>query len=76
MKTFQLNETKVIKIGNASLLGARKILLSVSEREELERSVTNIKHIELETADDFFEVFVDGCRFEPMDFSKSKVKEL
>ena len=71
-----INETKVIKIGNASLLGARKILLSVSEREELERSVTNIKHIELETADDFFEGFVDGCRFEPMDFSKSKVKKL
>ena len=26
----------------------------------------NVEHIELETTPDFFEVFVEGCMFDPM----------
>ena len=59
-------EERIVKIGNAALRGTREVLLSTSRRRALEELVTEIEHIELETASDFFEVFVDGCRLEPM----------
>ena len=31
-----------------------------------EQKVKNIEHIELETCEDFFEIFVEGCMFKPM----------
>ena len=61
-----LAQDRIVKIGNAALRGAREVLLSVSRRRALEELVTEIEHVELETAPDFFEVFVDGCRLEPM----------
>ena len=66
-----VNEERIIKIGNAAVQGAREILLSRKKREEIERLVKGIEHIELETTPDFFEVFVEGCQFKPMptDFS-------
>ena len=54
------------KVGNAALAGARTVLLSAPTRRRLERRVRDIEHIELETAPDFFELFVDGCQFKPM----------
>jgi uncharacterized 2Fe-2S/4Fe-4S cluster protein (DUF4445 family) len=57
---------RVVKLGNASLLGARELLLSASTRERLERLVRGIEHVELETTPDFFELFVDGCQFKPL----------
>ena len=57
---------RIYKIGNASLKGAREILLSRSTRETIEQLATNIEHIELETTPDFFEIFVDACQFNPM----------
>lgn len=60
---------RVVKIGNAALQGAREVLLSRSTREALERQVHTIEHIELETTPDFFDVFVDGCQFKPIEFS-------
>lgn len=59
-------EDRIVKIGNAALRGTRDVLLSASRRRALECLVAEIEHIELETAADFFEVFVDGCRLEPM----------
>ena len=59
-------EERIVKIGNAALRGTRDVLLSVSRRQALEELVAGIEHVELETASDFFEVFVDGCRLEPM----------
>jgi uncharacterized 2Fe-2S/4Fe-4S cluster protein (DUF4445 family) len=56
---------RVVKLGNASLWGARKLLLSASERLRLEPLVRGVEHIELETTPDFFELFVDGCQFKP-----------
>lgn len=57
---------RVVKVGNASLRGARELLLSVTVREAAERLVRTIEHVELETSPDFFELFVDGCQFKPI----------
>jgi uncharacterized 2Fe-2S/4Fe-4S cluster protein (DUF4445 family) len=57
----------VVKVGNASIRGARRLLLSKSRRLELTRFVSRIEHVELETTADFFELFVDGCQFKPME---------
>ncbi|MBM3483973.1 MAG: DUF4445 domain-containing protein [Alphaproteobacteria bacterium] len=57
---------RVVKVGNASLKGARLALLSARKRRALEDLVRGIEHIELETTPDFFEVFVEGCQFKPM----------
>lgn len=57
---------RVVRVGNAALHGAAALLLSASRREELQALVGRIEHVELETEDDFFELFVDGCRFMPI----------
>jgi uncharacterized 2Fe-2S/4Fe-4S cluster protein (DUF4445 family) len=57
---------RVVKVGNASLRGARELLLSQTARSRLERLVGRIEHFELETTDDFFDLFVDGCQFKPL----------
>ena len=62
-----VDRSKIEKIGNASLLGACKMLLSTNERKEIEKLVLSIEHIELETSPDFFDFFVDGCMFKPME---------
>ena len=57
---------KVVKVGNASLAGATILLISGEMRSWLEGLVQQIRHIELETTSDFFEIFVEGCMFNPM----------
>ena len=57
---------RVDRVGNAALQGAVALLLSASRRDELEALVGRIEHVELETEEDFFELFVDGCRFIPI----------
>ena len=57
---------KIEKVGNASLEGAILMLKSVAMRTEIEKLVLEIEHLELETVSDFFEVFVEGCMFNPM----------
>ena len=59
-------ESRIVRAGNTSLGGARDVLLSVAKRRALEQLVLQIEHIELETSEDFFELFVDGCQFKPM----------
>jgi len=58
---------KVEKVGNAALEGAVIMLLSTVKREEIEKLTATIEHVELETAPDFFDFFVEGCLFKPMD---------
>ena len=58
---------KVEKVGNASLEGAVIMLLSTIKREEIEKLTSTVEHVELETAPDFFEFFVEGCMFKPME---------
>ena len=57
---------RVVKVGNASIRGARLLLLSRLRREALERLVRRIEHVELETTPDFFELFVEACQFKPI----------
>jgi len=59
-------EDRIVKIGNASVQGAKEVLLSRRKRQAMEHLVTQIEHVELETTPDFFEVFVEGCQFKPM----------
>ena len=59
-------QDRIVKIGNAAVGGATEVLLSRDKRMEIEEFVKKIEHIELETTPDFFEIFVEGCQFNPM----------
>jgi uncharacterized 2Fe-2S/4Fe-4S cluster protein (DUF4445 family) len=59
-------EDRVVKVGNASLAGARQMLISRRKRRSIEDLAQRIEHVELETTPDFFDVFVEGCQFKPM----------
>jgi len=59
-------EDRVVKVGNASVAGARQMLLSRGRRQSIEELVKRIEHVELETTPDFFEIFVEGCQFKSM----------
>ena len=58
---------RVVKVGNASLEGATIMLTSGTMREVAEKMARSIEHVELETTPDFFELFVEGCMFKPME---------
>ena len=58
--------TEIIKIGNSALQGAIMLLLNVSLRSKFDNLVKSIKHIELETDENFFEHFVEGCQFKEL----------
>ena len=62
-----LPEERIVKVGNASLEGATIMLLSGRLRARIEQLVQTIQHIELETTPDFFDIFVEGCMFNPME---------
>jgi uncharacterized 2Fe-2S/4Fe-4S cluster protein (DUF4445 family) len=62
---------RVQRVGNASVRGAKALLLSARRRWELESIVARIEHAELETEPDFFELFVEACRFDRMDLKCS-----
>jgi uncharacterized 2Fe-2S/4Fe-4S cluster protein (DUF4445 family) len=57
---------RVVLHGNASVRGAAALLLSRGERTRLEAFVGRIEHVELESEPDFFDLYVDGLRFEPL----------
>ena len=57
---------RVERVGNAAVRGAAALLLSSSRRDALDELIGKIEHVELETELDFFELFVDGCRFIPL----------
>jgi uncharacterized 2Fe-2S/4Fe-4S cluster protein (DUF4445 family) len=57
---------RVERVGNAALRGAAALLLSSTRREALDDLVGRVEHVELEIELDFFELFVDGCRFMPL----------
>ena len=59
-------EGRVHRVGNASIGGARALLLARRRRAELEALVRRITHVELESEPDFFDLFTDGCLFEPI----------
>ena len=63
---------KVVKAGNASLEGATLMLVSGAMRQTAEEMSKRIEHIELETTPDFFDIFVEGCMFNPMKLAISQ----
>jgi uncharacterized 2Fe-2S/4Fe-4S cluster protein (DUF4445 family) len=61
-----LPEDRIAKIGNAALEGATIMLTSGKLRRKMEKITREIEHVELEMAPDFFDIFVEGCKFKPM----------
>jgi uncharacterized 2Fe-2S/4Fe-4S cluster protein (DUF4445 family) len=57
---------RVVLHGNASVRGAAMLLLSRRVRARLAAFVGRIEHVELEAEPDFFDMYVDGLRFEPL----------
>ena len=57
---------RVIRAGNASIAGARSLLLSRRRLAGLDALARRIEHVELETEPDFFDLFTDGCLFQPI----------
>ena len=61
-----LPDQRINQIGNAAIEGVTIALRSVSRRQELENLVQQIEHVELETDEKFFDYFVEGCQFIPV----------
>jgi uncharacterized 2Fe-2S/4Fe-4S cluster protein (DUF4445 family) len=62
----ELADERLVRVGNAAVEGAARVLLSRTERRELEQLVRRVEHIELETHPRFFDFFVEGCQFVPI----------
>jgi uncharacterized 2Fe-2S/4Fe-4S cluster protein (DUF4445 family) len=61
-----LPDSRIVQIGNAAIEGACIALLSLTRRVALEALVKRVEHCRLETHPDFFEFFVEGCQFKPV----------
>jgi uncharacterized 2Fe-2S/4Fe-4S cluster protein (DUF4445 family) len=62
-------DEKIVQIGNASIEGACIALLSRAKRNELEAIARTVKHCRLEAHERFFDFFVEGCQFKPVNTS-------
>jgi uncharacterized 2Fe-2S/4Fe-4S cluster protein (DUF4445 family) len=62
-----LPDDKIRRVGNAAIEGATIALLSKSKRAELESLVRRVEHCRLETHPSFFDFFVEGCQFKPVE---------
>ena len=67
-----LPDDRIARIGNAAIEGASIALLSRAKRRELEDMVRRVEHCRLETHPDFFDFFVFGCQFSPVDATPGK----
>jgi uncharacterized 2Fe-2S/4Fe-4S cluster protein (DUF4445 family) len=64
-----LPDERILQVGNAALEGATIALISRTRRVEIEALVKRIEHCRLETHPRFFDFFVDGCQFRPVESS-------
>jgi uncharacterized 2Fe-2S/4Fe-4S cluster protein (DUF4445 family) len=62
-----IDDSKILQVGNASIEGACIALLSRTKRSELEKLVKGVKHCRLEAHPHFFDFFVEGCQFHAVD---------
>ena len=62
-----LASSKIVQAGNTAIEGATTALLSKSKRQELEDLVKRVQHCRLETHPSFFDFFVEGCQFKPVE---------
>jgi uncharacterized 2Fe-2S/4Fe-4S cluster protein (DUF4445 family) len=58
---------KFVRAGNLAIEGATIALLSKTKRQELEKLVKKVQHCRLETHPNFFDFFVEGCQFKPVE---------
>jgi uncharacterized 2Fe-2S/4Fe-4S cluster protein (DUF4445 family) len=65
-----LPNQKIVQVGNAAIEGACIALLSRTKRAELESLVKRVEHCRLETHPQFFDFFVEGCQFKPIEGSR------
>ena len=64
-----IDGSKIVQVGNAAIEGATIALLSRAKRAELEQLVKTVTHCRLEAHENFFNFFVDGCQFHPVETS-------
>ena len=64
-----IDGSRIRQVGNAAIEGACLALLSRTKRAELEQLVRRVTHCRLETHPAFFDIFVDGCQFAPLEDS-------
>jgi uncharacterized 2Fe-2S/4Fe-4S cluster protein (DUF4445 family) len=62
-----LADSTIVQVGNAAIEGACIALLSKTKRRELEELVKRVEHCRLETHPRFFDFFVEGCQFKPIE---------
>jgi uncharacterized 2Fe-2S/4Fe-4S cluster protein (DUF4445 family) len=62
-----IDSMKIVQAGNIAIEGATVALLSRSKRRELEELVKKVEHCRLETHPGFFDFFVEGCQFKPVE---------
>ncbi|GMV97324.1 MAG: DUF4445 domain-containing protein [Phycisphaerae bacterium] len=62
-----LPDSRFVQVGNAAIEGACIALLSSSRRRALEELVRRVEHCRLETDPAFFDHFVEGCQFRPLE---------
>ncbi len=62
-----LDSSRIVQAGNTAIEGATIALLSKSKRQELEELVKRVQHCRLETHPSFFNFFVEGCQFKPVE---------
>jgi uncharacterized 2Fe-2S/4Fe-4S cluster protein (DUF4445 family) len=67
-----IDDSKIIQVGNAAIEGACIALLSRKKRSELEDLVRRVSHCRLETHPNFFDYFVEGCQFHPVESSHTR----
>ncbi len=60
---------KIRQVGNAAIEGACIALLSKTKQNELESLVKKVTHCRLEAHENFFNFFVEGCQFQPVENS-------
>lgn len=64
-------DAKIRQVGNAAIAGATMALLSRAKRQELEGLVRRVQHCRLETHPRFFDYFVEGCQFTPVESTET-----
>ena len=62
-----IDSAKIVQAGNTAIEGATIALLSKTKRRELEELVRKVEHCRLETHPGFFDFFVEGCQFKPVE---------
>jgi uncharacterized 2Fe-2S/4Fe-4S cluster protein (DUF4445 family) len=66
-----IDDSKILQVGNAAIEGACIALLSRAKRAELENLVRRVTHCRLEAHQNFFNFFVEGCQFNPVEMSST-----